>query len=186
MCMFLTTYGNLIPEDALLVLGNSSVIRYSQLFPVKKTVACYSNRGVSGIDGCLSSAAGIAFASGKLTIAIVGDLDFYTIQMPCGTVNCLQNLRILVVNNQGGGIFHILKGPSEQPGFKKFIEANHPVNIAKLAEAYGLVIFMPDDEKSLRRQWSDFTGKQQTAVIFEVKTDAATSAHAFRKLMASS
>ena len=39
------------------------------------------------------------------------------------------NLRILVINNGGGGIFHILKGPSEQPGFKKFIEANHPVNI---------------------------------------------------------
>ena len=59
-----------LPPGALLALGNSSVIRYSQLFPANKKISYYSNRGISGIDGCLSTAAGIAFASKKLTIAI--------------------------------------------------------------------------------------------------------------------
>jgi 2-succinyl-5-enolpyruvyl-6-hydroxy-3-cyclohexene-1-carboxylate synthase len=95
-------------------------------------------------------------------------------------------LRILVINNQGGGIFHILKGPSEHPGFKKFIEAYHPVNIAKLAEAYGLQYLYADNETSFDDQWQHFTGKQKAAVVFEVKTDAVISAKAFRKLMVSS
>ncbi len=173
-----------IPRGTNLVLGNSSVIRYSQLFPAQEKINYFSNRGVSGIDGCLSTAAGIAFASKKLTIAIVGDLGFLYDSNALWNRELPSNLRILVVNNQGGGIFHILKGPSEQPGFKKFIEANHPVNIAKLAEAYGLKYLFAGDEQSLSGFWPEFIAKQQVSVLFEVKTDAGTSASAFRKLMA--
>jgi 2-succinyl-5-enolpyruvyl-6-hydroxy-3-cyclohexene-1-carboxylate synthase len=175
-----------IPQNALVALGNSSVIRYSQVFPVKEKIRYYSNRGTSGIDGSLSTAAGIAFSSKKLTIAIVGDLGFLYDSNALWNRELPSNLRILVINNQGGGIFHILKGPSEHPGFKKFIEAYHPVNIAKLAEAYGLQYLYADTESSFDEQWQHFTGKQKAAVIFEVKTDAVTSASAFRKLMVSS
>jgi 2-succinyl-5-enolpyruvyl-6-hydroxy-3-cyclohexene-1-carboxylate synthase len=89
-----------------------------------------------------------------------------------------------VVNNQGGGIFHIIKGPSDHPGFKKFIEAHHPVNIAKLAEAYGLRYLFAGDGKSLDEQWTLFNGLVSAPVVFEIKTDAGTSALSFRKLMA--
>jgi 2-succinyl-5-enolpyruvyl-6-hydroxy-3-cyclohexene-1-carboxylate synthase len=93
------------------------------------------------------------------------------------------NLRIVVVNNQGGGIFHILKGPSDQPGFKKFIEAHHPVNIAKLAEAYGLRYSSATNKAEMLKQWPDFVNGGSPA-IFEIKTDAAISASSFRQLMA--
>jgi 2-succinyl-5-enolpyruvyl-6-hydroxy-3-cyclohexene-1-carboxylate synthase len=175
---------NAIPDGTLLALGNSSVIRYAQLFPSQQDVLYYSNRGTSGIDGSVSTASGIAFASKKLTIAIVGDLGFLYDSNALWNNQLPVNLRILVINNQGGGIFHIIKGPSEHPGFKKFIEANHPVNIAKLAEAYGLKYMFADDDPSLVRQWPEFIHKQNTPVIFEVRTDALASADAFRKLMA--
>jgi 2-succinyl-5-enolpyruvyl-6-hydroxy-3-cyclohexene-1-carboxylate synthase len=173
----------LIPEGALLVLGNSSVIRYSQVFPARESQYYYSNRGVSGIDGCLSSAAGIAYASGKLTIAITGDLGFLYDSNALWNRDLPVNLRILVINNSGGGIFHILKGASEQPGFKKFIEAHHPVNIHKLAEAYGLNYLVADNETSLAAHWEEFTEDLVRPVVFEVKTDAAISASIFKKLM---
>ncbi len=54
-----------LPPGIILVPGNSSVIRYVQLFDDSRQGECFGNRGVSGIDGSLSSAAGIAFASGK-------------------------------------------------------------------------------------------------------------------------
>jgi 2-succinyl-5-enolpyruvyl-6-hydroxy-3-cyclohexene-1-carboxylate synthase len=174
-----------IPEKSLVALGNSSVIRYSQLFPVKNNIEYFSNRGISGIDGCLSTAAGIAHASAKLTIAITGDLGFLYDSNALWNNELPSNLRIVVLNNQGGGIFHIIKGPSEQPGFKKFIEANHPVNISKLAEAYGLKYLYADDALSVTSQWSEFSGSQKTAAIFEIRTDAEISAQSFRQLMVS-
>jgi len=154
------------------------------LFPARKKIHYYANRGVSGIDGSLSTADGIACASKNLTIVIVGDIGFLYDSNALWNRELPSNLRIVVVNNQGGGIFHIIKGPSDHPGFKKFIEAHHPVNIAKLADAYGLLYLFGDDEKSLAKQWTVFTGRNKTAVILEIRTDAKTSAVAFRKLMA--
>jgi 2-succinyl-5-enolpyruvyl-6-hydroxy-3-cyclohexene-1-carboxylate synthase len=174
---------HLIPAGTNLVLGNSSVIRYSQIFPAYAKVKYFANRGVSGIDGSLSAAAGIATATEDLTLAIAGDLGFLYDSNALWNRKLPSNLRILVINNGGGGIFHILKGPSDQPGFKNYIEANHPVNLENLAGAYGLAYYFADSEPDLDRQWDAFMRDQGRTAVFEVKTDAATSAAAFRQLM---
>jgi 2-succinyl-5-enolpyruvyl-6-hydroxy-3-cyclohexene-1-carboxylate synthase len=173
----------LMPTNASIVLGNSSIIRYSQIFRSATNLKFYSNRGVSGIDGALSTASGIASTASDLTIAILGDLGFLYDSNALWNNALPGNLRIVVVNNQGGGIFHILKGPSDQPGFKKFIEAHHPVNIAKLAEAYGLRYSSATNKAEMLKQWPDFVNGGSPA-IFEIKTDAAISASSFRQLMA--
>lgn len=175
-----------IPAGTNLVLGNSSIIRYSQLFPARHDLRYYSNRGVSGIDGCLSTAAGIAFASKQPTIAIIGDLGFLYDSNALWNRDLPSNLKILLINNSGGGIFHILKGPTDHPGFTPFIEAHHPVNIHKLAEAFGLEYFFADDEAGLYNSWNAFINDPGRTSLFEVKTDAAVSASAFRMLMGSS
>jgi 2-succinyl-5-enolpyruvyl-6-hydroxy-3-cyclohexene-1-carboxylate synthase len=171
-----------IPAETIVMLGNSSIIRYSQLFPAKEDTLYFSNRGVSGIDGYISTSAGIAMAAEKTTFILAGDLGFlydsnglWNDALPAG-------LRILVINNGGGGIFHILKGPRQQPGFKQFIEANHPVNIHKLAEAFGLRYFLAADDRAITDQWKDFLNGKGAAV-FEVKTDAESSAAVFRQIM---
>jgi 2-succinyl-5-enolpyruvyl-6-hydroxy-3-cyclohexene-1-carboxylate synthase len=173
----------LIPAGTNLVLGNSSIIRYSQIFPAYSKVKYFANRGVSGIDGSLSAAAGIATATEDLTLAIVGDLGFLYDSNAMWNRKLPSNLRIIVINNGGGGIFHILNGPSDQPGFKNYIEANHPVNLKKLAGAYGLAYYFTDSEPELDHQWDAFMRDPGRTAVFEVKTDAATSAAAFRQLM---
>jgi 2-succinyl-5-enolpyruvyl-6-hydroxy-3-cyclohexene-1-carboxylate synthase len=173
---------SLTPE-MILVSGNSSIIRYVQLFDYGHQRECFGNRGVSGIDGSLSSAAGIAFASGKMTLAILGDLGFIYDSNGLWNRELPPNLRILVINNGGGGIFHILKGPSDQPSFKKFIEANHAVDLEKLSTAYGLDYFCAKNENSLNMHWNDFLTDNGRAAVFEVKTDAVISASVFRELM---
>jgi 2-succinyl-5-enolpyruvyl-6-hydroxy-3-cyclohexene-1-carboxylate synthase len=172
-----------LQPEMILVPGNSSIIRYVQLFDDGLHRECFGNRGVSGIDGSLSSAAGIAFASGKLTLAILGDLGFTYDSNGLWNNQLPPNLRVLVINNGGGGIFHILKGPSEQPSFKKFIEANHAVDLQKLSVAYGLGYFYAEDETSLSAQWEEFLMDSGRAAVFEVKTDPVLSASVFRDLM---
>jgi 2-succinyl-5-enolpyruvyl-6-hydroxy-3-cyclohexene-1-carboxylate synthase len=172
-----------LPAGMILAPGNSSIIRYMQLFASDSRLSYFGNRGVSGIDGALSTAAGIAHASGKLTLAVAGDLGFLYDSNAMWNNALPSKLRILVINNGGGGIFHILKGPSEHPGFKKFIEANHPVNLEKLAGAYGLNYFGAREPDSLAAQWPAFLDDRGRAAVFEVKTDAELSASAFRRLM---
>lgn len=169
--------------EMILVPGNSSIIRYVQIFDDGLQRECFGNRGVSGIDGSLSSAAGIAFVSGKITLAILGDLGFIYDSNGLWNREFPSNLRILVINNGGGGIFHILKGPSQQPAFKKFIEANHTVDLHKLSAAYGLNYFYAGDENSLVTQWDTFLTDSGRAAVFEVKTDPVLSAFLFRELM---
>ena len=174
-----------IPEGTVIVLGNSSIIRYAQIFPASDKLSYYANRGVSGIDGCLSTAAGIAAASKKLTLVITGDLGFVYDSNALWNRELPANLRILVINNGGGAIFHIIKGPVEQPGFKKFIEAHHPVIIHKLAAAFGLDHYLATDDSDLKKQWNEFMQERTRAALFEVITDAAISASGFRQMMSS-
>jgi 2-succinyl-5-enolpyruvyl-6-hydroxy-3-cyclohexene-1-carboxylate synthase len=73
-----------VPSDSVVHLGNSSPVRYALICDAAKDVVYMGNRGTSGIDGSLSTAAGFASASDKLNTIILGDLPFSMIQMPFG------------------------------------------------------------------------------------------------------
>ena len=136
LLVFKTLSENL-PENAIVFAGNSSVVRYLMYFNQKRR-KYYSNRGVSGIDGCLSSAAGLASKLEEPVYAIVGDLAFGYDSNALWNRNLPKNLKIILINNEGGGIFHLLKGPSEHEAFRPLVNAHHPINFKKLSEAFGL------------------------------------------------
>ena len=100
-----------IPAGSVLHLGNSSAVRYAQLFPTPDGVQVECNRGVNGIEGSVSTAAGYAMAEAdKLHFLIIGDLSmFYDLTGLLDAQHC-GNLRILLLNNQKGGIFDTLPG----------------------------------------------------------------------------
>ena len=100
-----------IPAGSVLHLGNSSAVRYAQLFPMPEGVQVECNRGVNGIEGSVSTAAGYAMAEpDKLHFLIIGDLSmFYDLTGLLVAQQC-DNLRILLMNNQEGGIFSTLPG----------------------------------------------------------------------------
>jgi 2-succinyl-5-enolpyruvyl-6-hydroxy-3-cyclohexene-1-carboxylate synthase len=167
------------------MLGNSSIIRYSQLFKSDSGIRYYANRGVSGIDGTLSTAAGLAMAADRPLLAIIGDLGFLYDSNALWNRDLPANLRILVINNGGGGIFRILKGPSDHPAFAPFVQAHHPADMGKLAEAFGLAYFLAEDAGTMITRWNEFMEPGNRASILEIRTDAAISAEIFRKLMSS-
>ncbi|MDP4663030.1 MAG: 2-succinyl-5-enolpyruvyl-6-hydroxy-3-cyclohexene-1-carboxylic-acid synthase [Salibacteraceae bacterium] len=123
-----------IPDDAQIQMGNSSVVRYVQLFNQIRSVKYFGNRGVSGIEGCVSTAVGAAIASQDLVIHISGDHAFRYDSNALGINVLPSNLRVIVINNNGGNIFRIIEGPKKYETSETFIEKVDERSIKKLVE----------------------------------------------------
>ena len=108
-----------LPAGSVLHLANSSAVRYAQLFPLPQGVQVECNRGVNGIEGSVSTAAGHALATpDRLHFLIIGDLSmFYDLNGLLMAQRC-PNLRILMLNNHEGGIFGTLPGMPDSPAIR--------------------------------------------------------------------
>ena len=119
---------NLIPEGSPIHMANSSVIRYCQLFDLIKGCEYYGNRGTSGIDGSMSTAMGFASQDHRTNYLIIGDVSFYYELNALGLKAQVPNLKILLINNQGGNIFSIIEGAKSASVREKYLEAKHQKN----------------------------------------------------------
>ncbi|MCF8361634.1 MAG: 2-succinyl-5-enolpyruvyl-6-hydroxy-3-cyclohexene-1-carboxylic-acid synthase [Prolixibacteraceae bacterium] len=176
------TFLKKIPDGAAVHFGNSSPIRYGQLFELGNMNGVFANRGVSGIDGCLSTAAGYASQTNLLTFVFVGDLSFVYDSNAMWNRNLPSNLRIIMINNSGGGIFRLLDGPLSFDGFNNYIETSHPVNIGKIVESFGLAYFFGKSVEGIDKQIEDFVHSNKPAV-FEVKTPQLDNPVVYRKYL---
>lgn len=168
LSVFKTISENL-PENAVVFAGNSSVVRYLSYFNQKNRVF-YSNRGTSGIDGSLSTAAGVASKTTETVFAIVGDLSFVYDSNALWNRDFPKNLKIILVNNEGGGIFHLLKGPSESEAFTPFFNAHHPVDFKKLCEAFGLDYYFSGNQTETETSIRDLIQPKNYAEVLEIRT----------------
>lgn len=157
----------------VLHLSNSSPVRYAQLFGKANGAPQYANRGTSGIDGCTSTAAGFAKKSPEQQhLLVTGDVSFMYDSNALWNSEFPENLKIVVINNGGGGIFRIIKGPSSTEELEQFFETQHPVKIQALAEAHGMHYIGCESENNLADSVSRLaTAKGKT--ILEVKTPKA-------------
>lgn len=120
--------------DALFV-GNSTAVRWTNAH-FRVAVPTYCNRGINGIEGSLSVAAGHSLAAKGITLCIIGDLSFF---YDC---NALWNqrldgrLRVLLVNNGRGGIFYRLPGLNESPALDDYVAASHTNDARGIAQSY--------------------------------------------------
>lgn len=106
-----------LPDNCVFHLSGSNTARAWNFFEIPKTVECYSNDGVMGIDGQVSALIGESFASpDKLHFGAVGDLTFFYDMNSIGNRHIKNNLRLLVVNNGKGAEFKIYSHPASQWG----------------------------------------------------------------------
>ncbi len=132
-----------IPEDSILQMGNSSVVRYCQLFDPVKTIEYYSNRGTSGIDGSTSTAVGSAYVrKDKWVNFITGDISFFYDSNAFWNNYLEPNLVVFLINNSGGSIFKIIDGPKSTDSLEKHFEASPKHASAEhIAKAFELDYF---------------------------------------------
>lgn len=164
-----------IPADYDIHLANSTPVRYAQLFDYKFSYRFYSNRGTSGIDGCSSTAVGACFASQKPTLLISGDLAFFYDSNAFWNPYVSPLLKIVVINNQGGGIFRFIDGPAKTGLLETHFEARHQTSAKPLAETFQLNYYSADSISSLVRVLSDFFAKQEKSALLEIHTPPEVS-----------
>ncbi|MBR8719172.1 2-succinyl-5-enolpyruvyl-6-hydroxy-3-cyclohexene-1-carboxylate synthase [Bacteroides pyogenes] len=138
-----------LPESCALHLANSSAVRYAQLYPIPSAVEVCGNRGTNGIEGSLSTAIGYAACSDKLNFVVIGDLSFFYDMNALWNGHIGANLRILLLNNGGGGIFHTLPGLEMSGTSHKFITAVHKTSAKGWAEERGFLYLRAENEEQL-------------------------------------
>jgi 2-succinyl-5-enolpyruvyl-6-hydroxy-3-cyclohexene-1-carboxylate synthase len=156
-----------IPEASHLQLSNSTPVRYVQLFRPYRKLFYFSNRGTSGIDGVVSTAAGAAFSTGKPTTLITGDLAFFYDSNALMNNYLNENLRIIIINNSGGGIFRFIPGPDTTENLEQFFEAKHNLKARYIAKAYGIPYFSANNFSELNSTLKSFYLPQngKTAIL---------------------
>ncbi len=163
-----------LPENAHLFVGNSLPIRHVDQFgkPSAKNIHVFGNRGASGIDGNISTALGIASQTGEPLVLLVGDITFYHDMNGLFAIRNLNlnNVTIVLMNNNGGGIFNRLPISGYDPAFTDLFIMPHNLQFEHAAKLYGMDWVSVTDRPTFRHTLS---GALTSGVpqIVEVRTN---------------
>jgi 2-succinyl-5-enolpyruvyl-6-hydroxy-3-cyclohexene-1-carboxylate synthase len=162
-----------IPDNVNLHLANSMPVRLVNLIgSLKPQIEVFSNRGVCGIDGCTSTAVGISMLSAKLNILITGDMAFFYDRNGLWHNNIPGNLRIIMLNNHGGGIFRLIDGPSNLPEMEEFFETNQKLTAKNSALDFGIEYHFCNDSESLIKNFKKVVEDDGKAKILEIESNS--------------
>jgi len=165
------------PDPATVFVSNSMPIRDVDRFAEPRTadLTVLGNRGASGIDGVVSSALGAGSATDDPLVLLTGDLAYYHDSNGLLALErCGVDATVVLVNNDGGGIFHMLPIESFDPPFTGQFKTPHGLDFAPTGDTYDLAFARVESIDGLRDAYRESVGAAGTQVI-EVRTDAAAS-----------
>jgi len=154
-----------LPKKITIHAANSMAVRYLSFLahPI------IGNRGTSGIDGCTSTAVGYALRSPGNHLLITGDLAFFYDSNGLWLKSIPSNLKIVVLNNGGGGIFKMIDGPESMHDAIEYQVTNHQRSVKSLAEHFALPYLCIGDSKDLEQLLTEWLAKDLPAIL-EIKT----------------
>jgi len=158
-----------IPDFSEVQFSNSAIIRYSQLFEMNSTITVFCNRGTSGIDGSTSTALGAAYATQKSTTLVTGDLSFFYDSNALWNNYIPKDVRIIIINNSGGGIFKIIPGPKKSSALEYF-ETPHCLTAEHLSLMFGFEYSTSHNLKTLQQKMVNFYDTSDKPKILEIFT----------------
>lgn len=175
-----------LPYDCKLHLANSMSVRYANYIGVlpNKKIELFANRGTSGIDGCVSTAVGQALSTDKLVFLLVGDVAFFYDRNGLWNRYLPNNLRIILLNNHGGGIFRMIDGPSKQPELDDYFETVQSQNAERTAADAEMEYFKVNSVNELQKYSIDFLSNIGKAKIIEIETNPIINTEIFKKFKA--
>lgn len=162
-------------QDYALFFSNSMPIRDADnfFFSNKPTGLLFGNRGLSGIDGNIATAIGIAQGTRRPTLAILGDLAFlHDINSLAQLKNTSFPVILIVINNDGGGIFSFLPVAKKTKAefFERYIATPHALHFESAAHLFNV----PYQLLTSCENWKDILGsviQEKKSCIVEIKTD---------------
>ncbi|WP_215222944.1 2-succinyl-5-enolpyruvyl-6-hydroxy-3-cyclohexene-1-carboxylic-acid synthase [Echinicola shivajiensis] len=173
-----------IPPNSKLHLANSMSVRYVNfLGPREQEIIC--NRGTSGIDGSNSTAVGCTFTTKDFVTLITGDLAFFYDRNAFWHNYSINNLRVILLNNQSGGIFRLIDGPNKQAELEEFFETKQALQAENLAKDFNFKYYTAKDEIELENILQEFYHPSIRPKILEIKSDSIKNAQILKdfKLM---
>ncbi|MEA5427602.1 2-succinyl-5-enolpyruvyl-6-hydroxy-3-cyclohexene-1-carboxylic-acid synthase [Arcicella lustrica] len=175
-----------LPANSQLHLANSMSVRYANYIGTasEKQIETFANRGTSGIDGCVSTALGAALSTDKLIYLLIGDLAFFYDRNALWNRYIPNNLRIILINNHGGGIFRMIDGPSKQAELADYFETVQSYNAEKTALEADVAYFNAKTVDEFHALSTAFLEPDGKAKIFEIETDSVYNTEIFKQFKA--
>ncbi|GAA0251482.1 2-succinyl-5-enolpyruvyl-6-hydroxy-3-cyclohexene-1-carboxylic-acid synthase [Haladaptatus pallidirubidus] len=180
----LASVAELVPDPATLFVSNSMPVRDVDRFgkPRSADVTMLGNRGASGIDGIVSSALGAGSATDDPLVLVTGDIAYYhDMNGLLALARCGVDATIVEINNDGGGIFHMLPIESFDPPFTGQFQTPHGLDFEATGDLYDLDFDRVETISAFRKRFSTSLDTPGTQVV-EVVTDAETSHRARESL----
>ena len=157
-----------VPQGSALHLANSSSVRHAQRFSLPPGVEVLCNRGTSGIEGAISTAIGYASVHEGLTFLLIGDLSFLYDINALALCTLPANMRILLINNECGGIFYGLPGLEKSSMLDPYIAARHNQQGKPWAMAAGCTYMHAQCAQTIAAQLPEFTSAHNAPMLLEV------------------
>lgn len=173
---------SILPYNGILFLGNSLFVRLvDALTQLPEGYPVYTNRGASGIDGLLATAAGIGIAKDQPVVAMIGDTStLYDLNSFALFKNVTQPTVIFVINNNGGAIFDML--PVEESVKDRFYRLPHNGDFSQIAAMFDLKYAHP-------YTWADLGAvvkqaySRRKATLIEIKTNPSDGSGVYKRLI---
>jgi 2-succinyl-5-enolpyruvyl-6-hydroxy-3-cyclohexene-1-carboxylate synthase len=154
-------------------------VRYAHFVDWPANIAIYSNRGVNGIEGCVSTAAGSAMHFNGFTTLITGDLAMLYDSHALWSSDFPRNFKIIVLNNGGGGIFRIIDGPGNYLPQRDYFETPHNLTMEYLAKMYNICYKGIHNEKELVDALRITYDNHNEPAILEIFTEQDANAEVY-------
>jgi len=175
-----------LPEGSVVLVGNSMPVRDLDAFypAFGRGVHLLGNRGAAGIDGVVSTAVGVAAASDRPVFLAIGDMSLYH-DMNGLLVARMEEipLSVILLNNDGGGIFSFLPQASLPRHFDRLFGTPHGLDFARVAHLYDMGYERPSDWAAFRRAVTSPRAARERRII-EVASTRQRNAELHREVWA--
>lgn len=171
-----------MPKDSIIQFSILNSLRVWNLFELDHTIECYSNVGAFGIDGGMSTLIGQSIATDKLAFMIVGDLAFFYDMNCLGIRHIKNNVRVLLINNNGGIEFK-LHGEDKQEQDRFISAANYHGTAKGWTESCGFVYLSAYTMDEFKEQASYFIQPSDKPILLEAFVSDDDESKAYSAIM---
>lgn len=163
-----------IPESSILHLSILNATRLMQFFDLSESITVYSNANSFGIDGCLPTFLGQAYAFDGPAFIVIGDLAFFYAMNAMGIKHIKNNVHVLLINNGGGAEFHIVPSHNELATIDLHIGASHHQNAEGWIKSLGFEYIAANNSEDFKTKLKQFVDTRDKPIVLEVFTDLET------------